>query len=110
MFSPCEKGTLVHRKRKEQLADQEYDFERIPTTTTEGRFIKNLLVLYWTIKDFNEGQRQIARELPVYGKIGNTVLSGYIDEIRINRRTNKIIITELKSREDHSPSQSSFFC
>ena len=105
LVSPRDKGTLVHRKRKEQLADQEYDFERIPTTTTEGRFIKNLLVLYWTLKDFNDGQRHIARELPIYGRLGYAVLSGYIDEIRINRRTNKIIISELKTREDESPTR-----
>jgi len=101
LCSPRERGIRLHEKRKEELP--KYEFEEIPTTTAEDRFNKNLICLYWTLNDFSEGRETIAREVPIYGQIGNVILSGCIDEMRYNGRKDRITISELKSGDEESP-------
>ena len=100
--SPKVRGTALHRKRKEELP--KYAFEDVLTVTAQDRFSKNLLLIYWALKDFSEGQKVIAREVPIYGRIGNVILSGYIDEMRFTKDRNKIIVSELKSGDDYEDS------
>ena len=98
--SPRNRGIELHKKRKLELGLE--DYEQIQVTTAEDRLVLNLVILYRQLKDFH--QKGILRELPIYGRIGNMVLSGYIDELRFDSSTNTVLISELKTCDERKKS------
>ena len=92
--SPLKRGKALHEKRRLDLEIEEY--ERILISNAEERFVLSILSLYKKLTDLS--QKGIVRGVPIYGRIGNMILAGEIDELRYDRNTNTVIVSELKSR------------
>ena len=99
-ISPKKEGSQLHQERAKELESDDESDIKVPLTEVD-ELVRRTMKLYNTLVNLPE--KKIRREVNIYGRIKDILIVGRIDELRYDDETEKIIISELKTRRTEKP-------